>query len=406
MILRNHKQALLTALIATAVSGAVVTDAFAQSRSADRSEQRERRGSKSSAQAEVLYPNATRKEPGLKASPKLGKDLQKLVDSYNGEKFPETITLANEILANSAANNYDKSLAAQLASQAAYQQDNTADAMKYLQQVLDFNGLENNGHLQAMAMLAQLQLQDDDKAVQARGLTLIDTYFAEAGAKKPEELVVKGQALYQLERYNEAIPVLQEAIAASSEPKDQWTQLLMAAYSEGGQIGEAVKAAEAVAAKNPNDKKALINLSSMYMQADQMDKAAATMDKLRASGQLSEEREYKQLYSIYANMENREKDVIAVINEGEQKGVLKPDYQMYLARAQAYYYSEPSDVAKAVEDWKKAAPLSPNGETYLNLARVLHSEGRVPEAKEAARQAKAKGGLKNVSDADKIINLK
>jgi len=405
MILRNHKQALLTALVVTAVSGAVVTDAFAQTRSADRSEQRERRGGKA-AQAEVLYPNATRKEPGLKASPKLGKDLQKLIDSYNEEKFPETITLADAMLANSGANNYDKSLAAQMASQAAYQQDDVAAAKRYLQQVLDLNGLDNNGHLQSMVMLAQLQLQDDDKAEQAKGLTLIDKYFAESGSKKPEELVVKGQALYQLERYSEAIPVLQEAIAASPEPKDQWNQLLMAAYSEGGQTGEAIKAAEALAAKNPNDKKAQINLASMYMQADQMDKAAAVMDKLRASGQLSEEREYKQLYSIYANMENREKDVIAVTDEGLQKGVLKPDYQVYLARAQAYYYSEPQKTAEAIAEWQKAAPLSPNGETYLNLARVLHSEGRVAEAKEAARQAKAKGGLKNVADADKIINLK
>lgn len=403
MILRNHKKALLTVLIATAVSGAVVTDAFAQARSADRSERTERRGGKAQA-AEVLYPNATRKEPSLKSSPKLGKQLQKLVDTYNDQKFPETLAQANEVLGNSAANEYDKSLAAQLASQAAYQEDNIPDAMKYLQQVLDFNGLDNNGHYQSMLMLAQLQLQEEGQT--AQGLALLDKYFAESGSKKPEELIVKGQALYQLERYDEAIPVLQEAIAGTDEPKDQWNQLLMAAYSEGGKTGEAVKAAEALVAKNPNDKKAQLNLASMYSQADQMDKAAAVLDKLRASGQLTEEREYKQLYSIYANTENKEKDVIAVINEGLEKGILKPDHQVYLALAQSYYYAEPQQVDKAIDAWKKAAPLSPNGETYLNLARVLHSEGRVPEAKEAARQAKAKGGLKNAADADKIINLK
>ncbi|MET0129034.1 MAG: tetratricopeptide repeat protein [Stenotrophomonas chelatiphaga] len=406
MMLRNHKQALLTMLIATAVSGAVITDAAAQARSADRSDQRERRGSSKAAAAEVLYPNATRKEPGMKSSAKLGKQLQKLVDSYNEQKFPETLTEATAILGNSAANEYDKALAAQLASQAAYQQDDVAGAKRYLQQVLDANALDNNSHFQSMLMLAQLQLQDDDKAVQAQGLTLIDKYFAESGSKKAEELVSKGQALYQLERYQEAIPVLKEAIAASPEPKDQWNQLLMAAYAEAGQTGEAVAAAEAVAAKNPNDKKAQLNLANMYMQADQMDKAAGVMDKLRASGQLTDEREYKQLYSIYANTENKEKEVISVINEGLEKGILKPDHQVYLALAQSYYYSEPQQVDKAIEAWQKAAPLSPTGETYLNLARVLHSEGKIPQAKEAARQAKAKGGLKNAADADKIINLK
>ena len=397
MIFSNHKQAVLSVLIATAVGGAMVSDAFAQS---SRSSERGNRGGKQQAKAEVLYPNATRQEPDVKASPKLGSKLQKLIDSYNDQKFPETRAQADEILANSAANAYDKSLAAQLGSQAAYNLDDVAGAIKYLQQVLELNGLDNNGHFQSMLMLGQLQVQENDTAA---GLATLDKYFAESKSTKPEELVAKGQALYQSERYADAIPVLQQAIAGATEPKDSWNQLLMAAMSEAGQTGEAVKQAEALAAKNPNDKKAQLNLASMYMQADQMDKAAAVMDKLRAAGQLTEEREYKQLYSIYANTENKEKDVIAVINEGLQKGILKPDYQVYLALAQSYYYSD--EVPKAIEAWQKAAPLSKDGETYLNLARVLHAEGRIPEAKQAAQQALAKG-VKNQADAKKIINLK
>ncbi|HDS0950218.1 TPA: tetratricopeptide repeat protein [Stenotrophomonas maltophilia] len=394
MIFRNHK-AVLSVLIATALTGAVVTDAFAQSRSSERGN----RGGKQ-AKAEVLYPNATREEPKEKASAKMGKQLQKLIDSYNDQKFPETLQIAGEILGNSASNNYDKSLAAQLASQAAYQSDDTPGAIGYLKQALQLNGLDNNGHFQSMLMLGQLQIQEDQTA---EGLATLDKYFAESKSTKPEELIAKGQALYQLERYQEAIPVLQQAIAGATEPKDNWNQLLMAALAEAGQTGEAVKTAEALAAKNPNDKKAQLNLANMYMQADQMPKAAAVMDKLRTSGQLTEEREYKQLYSIYANTENKEKDVIAVINEGLQKGILKPDYQVYLALAQSYYYSD--QVPQAIEAWQKAAPLSKDGETYLNLARVLHAEGRVPEAKQAAQQALAKG-VKNQADAKKIINLK
>lgn len=401
MIFSNHKQAVLTVLIATALGGVVVTDAVAQSRSADRSNS-DRRGSKT-AKAEVMFPNATREEPNLKSSPKLGKQLQKMIDSYNDQKFPETRAAADEILANSAANNYDKSLAAQLASQAAYNLDDSAAAIKYLDQVLEFNGLDNNGHYQSLLMKGQLQIQEDQTEA---GLATLDKYFAETKSAKPEELIIKGQALYQLERYNEAIPVLKQAIAGSPTPKDNWNQLLMAAMSEAGQTGEAVAQAEAIAARNPDDKKAQMNLASMYMQADQMGKAADVMTKLYASGKLNEEREYKQLYSIYANTEGKEQDVIKVINDGQSKGILKPDdYQAYLALAQAYYYSEPAQVGKAIEAWQKAAPLSKDGETYLNLARVLHAEGRIPEAKAAAQQALAKG-VKNQADAKKIINLK
>jgi hypothetical protein len=401
MIFSNHKQAVLTVLIATALGGAVVTDAVAQTRSTERNS--DRRGSKGAAKAEVMYPNATREEPNIKASPKLGKQLQKMIDSYNDAKYPETRTLADEILGNASANAYDKSLAAQLASQAAYNLDDNAAAKKYLQQVLEMGGLDNNGHYQSMLMLGQLQIQDDQTA---EGLATLDKYFAETKSAKPEELIIKGQALYQLERYNEAIPVLKQAIAGAAEPKDNWNQLLMAAMSEAGQTGEAVAQAEAIAKRNPDDKKAQMNLASMYMQADQMDKAAAVMTQLYAAGKLTEEREYKQLYSIYANTEGKEQDVIKVITDGQAKGILKPeDYQAYLALAQAYYYSEPQQTNKAIEAWQKAAPLSKDGETYLNLARVLHAEGRIPEAKAAAQQALAKG-VKNQADAKKIINLK
>lgn len=214
--------------------------------------------------------------------------LQKLIETFNkGEDYQGVRTQADEILANSAANDADKALAAQLAAQAAYNLGDTAAAKKYLQQAIGLNALDNNGQFQSMLMLAQLQMQDDQ---QAEGLATLDKYLEESKSQRPEDLILKGQALYQTERYKEAIPVLKQAIAASPEPKDSWNQLLMASYAEAGQTGEAVAAAEALAAKTPNDKKAQLNLANMYMQADQMDKAAGVMDKLRASGQLTEER--------------------------------------------------------------------------------------------------------------------
>jgi len=386
----RSKHVVLSLLIATTLGGVVVADASAQSS----------RSGKKSEKAEVMFPNAARKEPAAKASSKASKKLQKLIDVYNDQDYPQTRTLADEILALEGANEYDKSVAAQLAAQAAYNLDDNAGAKAYLQQVLQFNGLDNNGHFQSMLMLAQLQLADDQLQ---EGLATLDRFLTETKSTRPEDLVLKGQALYQAERFQEAIPVLKQAIDATPEPKDSWVQLLMASYAETKQNDQAVALAEQLAAKNPADKKAQMNLASVYGQADQMDKAAAVLEKLRASGQLSEEREYRQLYVTYANMDGHEKDVISVINEGIQKGALKPDYQTYLALAQSYYYSE--QIPQAIENWQKAAPLSKDGETYLNLARVLWQEGQTAAAKQAAQQALAKG-VKKPEDAKKIINLK
>lgn len=393
MIFRSSTKALLTATLAAALGGVVVADAAAQARSGNRGGRQ--------AKPEVLFPQATRVEPEAKGSTRLQGRLQKLFAAYNKDDFEATRSQADEIIATENANEYDKAVSAQLASQAAYNLDDMPAAKAYLEQAVALNALDNNGHLQALLMLAQLQLQDEQYEP---GMANLDKFLSESGSTNPEHLIVKGQALYQMERYAEAIPVLQQAINASEESKDNWNQLLMAAYSSNDQTAEAVAVAKQIAERNPTDKRAQINLASMYMQADQMAQAAAVMEALRSAGQLSEEREYRQLYSIYANTEDQENKVIEIINEGLSKGLLKEDHQVYLALAQSYYYTD--RVPQAIDAWKKAAPLSPNGETYLNLARVLHSEDRIPEAREAARQAVAKGGLRKPEDAQKIINLK
>ncbi|HZV37564.1 MAG TPA: tetratricopeptide repeat protein [Pseudoxanthomonas sp.] len=397
MLFRNRKQALLSLAIALAMGGMIVTDAVAQSDSG--SERRNRRSQKEQ-KAEVRYPEATRVEPKEKGSSKMGKKLQKLIDEFNESKFEEAKPVAAEILADANANNYDKALAAFLAAQVAYNLDDNAAAEGFAKQAIELNGLDNNNHFTAMQFLAQLQIQGDKYA---DGLATIDRYLTESKSAKPEDLVIKGNALYRLERYKEAAATLRQAVDASPQPKNEWLQLLMASYADAGQNDEAIKLAEQLAAKSPDDKKAQMNLASVYMQADKMDKAATILEKLRTSGQMTDEREYRQLYTTYANMEGKEKDTIAVINDGIQKGILKPDYQSYVALAQAYYYSD--QIPQAIDAWKKGAPLSKDGETYLNLAKVLYQENRLPEAKEAAKSALAKG-VKKPDDAKKIINAK
>jgi tetratricopeptide (TPR) repeat protein len=395
MLLRKSKHALLSLAILGLLGAGVVADATAQMNRDDSSSARRQKPKKE----EVKYPEATRESP--KPTSKVQSQLSKLFKANEKEgNEAEVLALAKELMATEKAGPYDKSVAAQLAAQASYNTDDSKGAKEYSQQALDFNGLDNNNHYGTMFFLAQLYSQDDQYT---EALATIDRFLSETKSQKPEELVVKGNILYRMERYQDAIPLLKQAVETSPEPKNEWMQLLMASYSEAGQTDAAVKLAESLAAKNPSDKKAQMNLASVYVQADQSEKATAVLEKLRSTGQLTDEREYKQLYSMYANMDGKEKDVISVINEGLQKGALKQDdYQVNLALAQSYYYSE--QIPQAIDAWRKAAPLSKDGETYLNLAKVLWQEGRVPEAKEAAKAGLAKG-LKKPEEAKKILTL-
>ena len=394
MQFRNFKHALLSLTIIGVLGAAAASGAV--ERPSDRAERNQKKGSE---KQEVMYPDATREDPKAKGAAKVQAKLQKLIGVYNKDDFAAARTQADELLANPAANDYDKAVAAQLASQAAYNLDDTPATVAYLKQALQLNALDNNNHYQLMYMLAQVQLQEDQYA---EGLATLDRYLTETKSKKPEDFALKGQGLYQAERYAEAIPALKQAIETSPEPKDNWQQLLMASYAETGQSGDAIQMAEKIAAKAPTDKKAQMNLATVYLQADKFDQAAAVLEKLRTGGLMTDEKDYRQLYTTYANMDGKEKEVIAVINDGMQKGILKPDQQTYLALAQSYYYSD--QIAPAIEAWRKAAPLSKDGETYLNLAKVLWQENRIPEAKQAAKSALEKG-IKKPEEAKKIIAL-
>jgi tetratricopeptide (TPR) repeat protein len=396
------RHVLSTAMVAAALLCSTA-EVHAQS-AQDRAEQRRARHAEKNkdkdkaetGQAKPAYPDATRKEPDLKASAKLGPKLQKMFKAYDEDDSAQVQTLADEIIADDKANAYEKAIAARVIGSMLLNTDD-AKAQAYLQQAVDLNGLSNNDHYESMLVIAQLQLQQDKYA---EALATLDKFLAETRSQNPEHLVLKGNALYRLERYPEAIAVLKPAIESSPEPRADWIQLLMGAYADGGQPGEAAKLAEQVAAKTPGDKRAQMNLAAVYIQSDQFDKAAAVYEKLRASGQLTEDRDYRNLYVLYLNAEGKEKEAIAAINEGLEKGILKPDHQAYVALAQAYYFSD--QPGPAIEAYKKAAPLAPDGETYLNLAKVLANEGRAAESKQAAQAALDKG-VKNPDDARKLL---
>ena len=405
---RMSQQALAAALTTALLAFAAPTMAFAQEdsgserssrpdRSSRSSERNERRSSREVPKVEARFPNASRQEPGVSASQRLVKQLNALSEASTEGDAAKGLPLADEILANERANEYDKSMAALLAGQLLLNDDNER-ALTYLQQAIDTGGLDNNNHFQSMMIIAQLQAQDQQYD---QALASLDRYLTESGSSDPKDQALKGNILYRLERYPEAIATLKPLVESGGEVDPQWTQILMGAYAESGNSAEATRMAEQAAQAAPDDKRSQVNLAVSYLQTDQNDEAIEVFERLRAAGQLTEESEYRNLYALYLNGENKEREAIAVIDEGLQKGILKEDYRTMAALGQANYFSE--QIEPAIAAWRKAAPLAENGETYLNLARVLHQEGRSAEAKEAAQQAIAKG-LKSNTDAERIIS--
>lgn len=391
----SHRH-LLVAAIAGVLAVGTAADAFAQARGS--AERRSARQERAAEKTEVVkeYPAATRKEPELRASPRIGPQINKVSEAQQAGDLAAAEAAAKAILDNDKANAYERAITLRLVADLLINDDN-ARAADLLRQTLELDGLANNEHYGTMLALSQVQLVEEDYT---GALATLDRLVSETRTDKTDVQVMRGNALYRLERYDEAIAALEPVVKGNAEARPEWTQLLMASYADAGRAGEAATLAEQAASQAPGDKRAQLNLANVYVQADDHAKAIEVYERLRQAGQLDQDRDYSNLAALYLNTENGEPKAIAVLTEGLDKGILKGDYRTYASLAQAYYFSDQYE--KAIEFYGKAAPLDDDGSTYLNLAKALSNEGRDAESKSAAQKALDKG-LPNPEEARKLL---
>ena len=354
---------------------------------------------KQGTKASSLFPKATREEPKQSGASALSKQLKALFDLQEKNNNDEAIAKADIILANPRATPFDKSTAGYMAGSAWLNKDtsNYANAIKYIQGAIADNGLSNNYHYQMLLQLAQM-LNSDGKHAEA--VTYIDRYLAETHFDDPKAYGLKAYALYQAERYADSAEAAKKALANNPKPDENTIRILVANYLEMDKPQEAVKVLEDLLTRKPNDKALLLNLASTYQQAGDNAKAGQVFDRIRSAGLMTESKDYQNAYRLLANIEGREKEALAIIDEGLQKGILTPGYDVYVYQGHVYYDTD--QTAKAIEAWTKAAPLAKDGEVYLNLSKLHASEEHWAEAKAAAHNALAKG-VKKKGDAWLVV---
>lgn len=315
-------------------------------------------------QAPAMFPNASRVAPDAKAQPKMIKNLLAMQALYEKQDMAGVIAKAEAIAAMPAANAYEKAYAYSLAANASADQDDQGKAADYFRKAIDADGLDNNSHFTTMYNLAVVQfgMQKYQEA-----LTTLDRFLAETKSDKPEHQGMRAGILANLGRHEEAAAIYKELVA-----------------------------------KNPSDKRVLMNAVAALQNADKFDQANVLLEGAYQRGMLSESRELRALYVGYINAE-RWADARKVMDAGVANGVLQagPDLARdYQVLAQNAYGDD--KVALAIELYAKAAPMAADGEAYLNLAKVLEYAGKKADAKVAAQKALDKG-VKKPEEARGIL---
>jgi len=313
----------------------------------------------------ALYPNATRTAPDAKSSGKMIKNLQALQALYEKQAMAEVMAKAEEIAAMPAANAYDKSFAHSLAGNAAADLDDQAKAADYFRRAVEANGLDNDSHYTTMYNQAVIQ--------------------------------------FGLEKYADALVTTDRFLAETKSDKVEHQGFRAGILANMGRNDEAAAIYKALIAKNPTDKRILMNAVAALQNADKFDQANALLEDAYKRGMLTESRELRALYIGYMNA-SRWEDSQKVIEAGVAKGVLQSGPELardYQVLAQNAYADDKT--ALAIDLYGRAAPMAADGEAYLNLAKVLEYSGKKGEAKAAAQKALDKG-VKKPDEAKRILS--
>jgi tetratricopeptide (TPR) repeat protein len=344
--------------------------------------------------AENPFPNATRKDPPNKISPKLAKKIDKALKAFYDEKYADAEATFNEVLADAKAGNYEKALAHQaLGSIYNDRDDDAAKTLESMRKAIDLDALPNITHFGVMLQYANLSMVEEKYA---DAITMIDRWLKETGSEKDTAYSIKAQSLYRMEKLDEAAATIKQAIALSTKPSEAWYQLLLASYYEQDKFAEAIAEGEAALQKMPESKALTRMLGNVYIQAEQPDKAVALLSAGYAKGMMTTESEVKQLYQLY-NVADRPLEAIKVIEAGLASGTLPRGLDHLQALGDSFRLAEKSVEASAV--YAQAAEFAKDGEMNFLQAYTLYEADKFAEAKAAVQKALQRTPFKSEGQA-------
>lgn len=348
---------------------------------------------KDSKKVENEYPNATRHEPKLDMSSGDQRNLNKAADLVNDSKGEEARPLIEKVLSNSRASKYAQSFAHLLLGQINYEADKDDDAIAEYQKAIDIDGLANAQHFPAILTIAQLQLQQDKYK---EGLATLDNWEKLTGKQTADELALKANAYYRMDQFQPAIDTMKKAMSMTDKSNDSWMQILMASYFELDKYDEAAEIVKQQLAKDPNNKKLVNQLATIYIQGDKPQMALDVLAKAKTQGLVTTSDDYVQLAKLYAAAD-KPKDAAATLKEGLDKSIVQPSYETYKLLGDVCVQAE--DDPCAIDGYTKASPMAKDGNVDYQLGYLLFYSEHSKQAIDALNKAISRGGLRQEGEA-------
>ena len=351
------------------------------------------------------YPNATRKAPKLDLTQSDADTVNKGANAYNNGDMNKAKQLLQPFAEGKGTKSkYAQVVALQILGNIAFKAGNIDQAIQDLEKALALNVMPNDTYFDMEYELAQFY---QAAGKYQKSLDLVEKWRQEGKLETADSYGLEGVDHYRLGQYDKAITATKKAMSMTSKPNPVWNQVLAASYAETGNSEQAIAAAKAQLAKNPDDMTTLHNAVSVMVGAGKYAEALKLMQGAHDRGLLKTGADYMLLAKLHIGKAQGMKKpkpetdaALAVVKEGMDKGLIKPDFETYRLEGDAHYLAD--DISAAIASYEKAAKLAPDGQMDLQVASLLLSQRKHTAARSYARSA-IKHGLKHPGRAYVLI---
>ena len=292
---------------------------------------------------------------------------KKLIDAQEllaEENVDDAIISLKSWLEELDEDSLDKALTLQTLGYAEMSKERFQVAIGYLRASLDTGKLPESVKYNVGYMVAQLHaaLGEYDQA-----LSFAEEWFVTLEAPSPTQFIFMANAYAQTGRFEAAIPYAESAIRESSEPRENWYQLVVAAHFKLENYAEAAENLRTLVTTWPEKISYWEQLASTYIALDEEEKAFAVLRLAWLDDRIEKESTLKSMAQLALSRGVPEHAAL-ILEAGFARQII--DRNASLVGLQARAWAAAKEYEEAISVYRQLAKIEDSGEPLLKATRL------------------------------------
>jgi tetratricopeptide (TPR) repeat protein len=326
-------------------------------------------------------------------------EIQELVEA---EDFANAQIKIVELQGKKKLSPYESAQIWNLSGYNYYLQEKYADAIRSYESVMRQPELPEALQQSTLKTMAQLHftVEDFEKALET-----VERLMAVIAEPAADVYMLQGQALFQMQRYEQAIGPISTAIDMFKEqgrvPRENWLLLLRVCYWELKDFPNMLIVLEELIEAYPKDSY-ILTLAGVHSELGDTKKQLALTEALYEKGYIDGKTHAVNLANLYL-LHGVPYKAAKVLEKEIAAGSVKSDVRNLRLLSQAWYSAREDE--KAIPPLLLAAEASDDGELYIRLAQSYINLEKWSEAAESAKKGISMGGIKRMDTANIMYGM-